>query len=153
MDYCVCLQTEQVAVLKNMSLSMSSSEYRAQPSDTAAETLQTGSDGMPFSNCSVFTMKTLFIFMTGNEGKQSFPFIFWGEKQKEKNVIMYTNASIKKEDVSARTVHAFAKAVHSGQAQRGGENQGHLPNSPCLYPWSHLCSASSQANNFQNTYV
>lgn len=59
--------------------------------------------------------------MTGKEGKQSFPFSFWGEKQEE-NVRMYTNTSIKKENASAWTVHVFANDVHSGQAQRGGED-------------------------------
>lgn len=51
-DYCVCLQIEHIKVLKNMSLPMSLAEYSAKHSAVAAETLQTGSNGMPFSNCS-----------------------------------------------------------------------------------------------------
>ena len=122
MDYRVSLQIEHVTVLKNMSLTMSFAKYRAKPSAMAAETLQTGSNGMPFSNCSVFKMNTLFTCMTGNEGKQSFPFSFWGEKQKEENVMMYTNTSIMEENARAWTVHFFAKAVYSGQAQGSGED-------------------------------
>lgn len=70
MDYCVCLQIEHIKVLKNTSLTMSFAEYRAKHSAMAAETLQTGSNGMPFSNCSVFKVKImLFTYATGNEGE------------------------------------------------------------------------------------
>lgn len=62
-DYCVSFQIEHVTVLKNMCLSMSFAEYQAKPSDMAAETLQTGSDGMPFSNCSVFTVRTCYLLL------------------------------------------------------------------------------------------
>lgn len=69
-DYCVCLQIEHIKVLKNMSLTMSFAEYRAKHSAMAAETLQTGSNGMPFSNCSVFKVKIMvFTYATGNEGE------------------------------------------------------------------------------------
>lgn len=60
--------------------------------------------------------------MTGNDGKQSIAFSFWEEKQKEENVITYTDTSMTEENASAQTVHFFAKAVRSGQAQRGGED-------------------------------
>ena len=36
-------------------------------------------------------------------------------------VVMYRDTSIKKENAGARTMHVLAKAVHSGQPQRGGE--------------------------------
>lgn len=69
-DYCVCLQTEHIKVLKNASLPMSFAEYRVKYSTVAAETLQIGSNGMPFSNCSVFKVKImLFTYATGNEGE------------------------------------------------------------------------------------
>lgn len=63
----------------------------------------------------------LFACVTGNEGKQCFPFSFWREKQAE-SIIVYTNTCITEENTSAQTMHVFAKAVHSGQEQSGGED-------------------------------
>lgn len=62
-DYCVPLQPEYVAVLKKKSLTLSFAEYWAKRSDMAAETLQTGCNGMPLSNCSVFTVKKYYLLL------------------------------------------------------------------------------------------
>lgn len=69
-----------------------------------------------------------------------FPFGFWGEKQKEENVITYTDTSITEENASARTAHFRAKAVHAGQAQSAGEERGQPCAAPLhVYPWSRFC--------------
>lgn len=60
-----------------------------------------------------------FTWMTGNEGKTKLPLQLLGREMEEKVKMYKMCPFIMEENLSSRTVHFFAKAVHSEQAQRG----------------------------------
>lgn len=57
------------------------------------------------------------------------------------------------ENATTWIVHFFAKLCVLGKHKGVRKIEGSCVLLPCLFPWSHFCSASYQPNNLQPSYV